>query len=76
MKHQSYFIRAMKARDRRYARIFGKLGYDTTQMTPGDGEPDIDALREMYREVVGKRPYHAWDADALAAKIDEARANG
>lgn len=75
MKHQSYFTRALKAKDPRYARIFGKLGYDTTQMVADDGEPDIDALRATYQEVVGKRPYHGWDAATLAQKIADHRKN-
>ncbi|UZW54959.1 hypothetical protein NUH86_16010 [Sphingobium sp. JS3065] len=76
MKHQSYYTRAMKAGDRRYARIFGKLGYDTTQIVADDGEPDLEALRSLYQEVVGKRPYHGWDAATLSAKIAEKKANG
>jgi len=74
MKHQSYFTRALTAKDRRFARIFGKLGYETTQMVADDGEPDIDAIRELYQDVVGKKPYHGWDADTLNQKIAERRA--
>ncbi|MGC4252441.1 MAG: hypothetical protein QM605_13525 [Sphingobium sp.] len=74
MKHQSYFSRAMKAKDRRFARIFGKLGYETTQIVADDGEPDIDAIRELYQEVAGKKPYHGWDAETLNRKIAEKRA--
>lgn len=76
MKHQSYFTRAMKAGDRRYARIFGKLGYDTTQMVADDGEPDIEALRGLYQEIFGKKAYHGWDAATLSAKIAEKKAQG
>lgn len=77
MKHQSYFTRAMKAADRRYARVFGKLGYQTTDLEAASDEApqeDIDALRATYLEVVGKRPFHGWDADTLIAKIAEHRA--
>lgn len=73
MKHQSYFTRAMKAKDRRFARIFGKLGYETAQMVAEDGEPDIDAIRDLYQEVIGKKPYHGWDVDTLNQKIAEKR---
>lgn len=79
MKHQSYFTRAMKATDRRYARVFGKLGYQTAEMQADAEEApaeDIEALRATYLEVVGKRPFHGWDADALIAKIAEHRAQG
>jgi len=39
MKHQSYMNRALKARDPRYARILGKLGYSTTALATEVGEP-------------------------------------
>lgn len=39
MKHQSYMNRALKARDPRYARILGKLGYSTAALTTETGEP-------------------------------------
>jgi hypothetical protein len=78
MKHQSYFTRAMKAKDRRFARVFGKLGYQTADMAASDEqvEQDIDALRDTYFEVIGKRAYHGWDAETLIAKIAEKRAEG
>ncbi|AHE56017.1 hypothetical protein [Sphingomonas sanxanigenens] len=85
MKHQSYVTRALKARDPRYARVLGKLGYDTTAMAAeavdgaeagdsGDGKPDLDALRDTYKQVIGKQPFHGWDAETLAKKIEEHRA--
>lgn len=39
MKHQSYMNRALKARDPRYARILGKLGYSTTALATEVGKP-------------------------------------
>lgn len=40
MKHRNYVTRALKARDPRFARILGRLGYDTTQLVSDDsGEP-------------------------------------
>lgn len=75
MKHQSYFTRALKANDPRYARIFGKMGYDTAALVAAAPEADpLDAARELYSEVVGKRPYHGWDVETLNAKIAEHRA--
>lgn len=44
-------------------------------LTLPDAVPDVlEKLRAEYLEVVGKRPYHGWDAQMLAAKISEARA--
>jgi len=34
---------------------------------------ELSALRAEYQEIVGKRPYHGWDADQLREKIAEAR---
>lgn len=75
MKHQSYFTRALKSRDPRYARIFGKLGYNTTELVADDAPaPDIGQLRDLYAKVVGKRPFNGWDAETLLAKIAAKRA--
>lgn len=77
MKHQSYLTRALKAKDRRFARIFDKLGYNTTDMAAAEFEElDINKLRETYEEVVGKRPFNGWDAATLAEKIATARKDG
>lgn len=73
MKHRSYFTRALKARDPRYARIFEKLGYRTTDLS-ADGALDIEKLRDLYEKVVGKRPFNGWDAETLSKKIAEKRA--
>jgi hypothetical protein len=74
MKHQGYFTRALKARDPRFARIFGKLGYSTTDLVPEDAPPDIGELRALYEKVLGRRPFNGWDAETLLAKIAEGRA--
>lgn len=75
MKHGSYFTRAMKAKDRRYARVFGKMGYETADLVPGDPtKDDLADLRATYEKVVGKRPFMGWDAETLAQKIAEAKA--
>lgn len=76
MKHQGYFTRAMKARDPRFARIFDKLGYRTTDLVAEGGPPSIDDLRAEYERVVGKRPFNGWDAEALSEKIAAKRAEG
>lgn len=36
-------------------------------------EGNINALRDEYLKVVGKKPYHGWDAGALAKKIADAK---
>lgn len=33
MKHQGYLNRAMRSTDRRFARIFGRLGYDVSALS-------------------------------------------
>jgi hypothetical protein len=64
---QSYMTRALKARDPRFARILGRLGYATTAVAePVD---DLADLRAEYADVVGKKAYHAWDAATLLEKI-------
>lgn len=77
MKHQSYLDRALKSGDRRFARIFGKLGYDTTALgndeTTATVVVDIAALRAEYHGLFGKKPFAGWDADALRGKIAEKR---
>lgn len=84
MKSQSYMTRALKARDPRFARVLGKLGYPggtvvqepkkasrTTKAT-SKKVPDQDArtmLRAEYERVVGKRPFTGWSAEELQTKI-------
>lgn len=80
MKHQAYHDRAMRARDPRFAQIFGKLGYDTTSLAaaapaPAPAPVDITALRAEYESLTGKKPYMGWDAPTLSAKIAEKRAS-
>ena len=68
-----YMDRALKAKDPRYARILGKLGYERRDMVadavPVDDGYDLAALRAEYQDKVGKKPFHGWDADALREKI-------
>lgn len=67
MKHQSYLNRALKARDPRYARIFGKLGYDVSALTSADAEPDPIQIPDGWREL-------AWPAlKSLAASVSDER---
>lgn len=79
MKHQGYFTRALQANDPRFARVFGKLGYSRSDLAAGEPAPtpaasdDLSALREQYHTVVGKKPYHGWDAGELRKRIAEAQ---
>lgn len=73
-----YMDRALKAKDPRFARILGKLGYDRRDMVAADeaGDApadDLAALRAEYQDVVGKKAFHGWPADELRAKIAEAK---
>jgi len=68
-----------QAMDVRYADILQKLGrgtYMTRDMQAQSQRDDevLSSLRAEYQEVVGKRPFHGWDADTLREKIAEARA--
>jgi len=78
MKHQDYFDRALKSRDTRYARIFDKMGYRTTDMVAAEPAPvvaiDIATLRAEYHGLFGTKPYMGWDASVLSTKIAEKRA--
>ena len=71
-----YMDRALKAKDPRFARILGKLGYERRDMVaaePVADDDDITSLRAEYQDVVGKKAFHGWDADTLRNKIAEAK---
>ena len=71
-----YMDRALKAKDPRFARILGKLGYDRRDMVaaePVADDDDITSLRAEYQDVVGKKAFHGWSADTLRNKIAEAK---
>lgn len=63
----SYHSRAMRHKDRRYARIFERMGYGTREMRKDEGED----IRELYRELFGRAPHHTWDDEKIQDKIDE-----
>ena len=70
-----YMDRALKAKDQRFARILGKLGYERRDMVaaPEASDDDLSALRSEYQAAIGKKAFHGWDADTLRAKIAEAK---
>lgn len=80
MSRKNYYMdRALRHRDPRYARLLVALGYSTRHLEAAPSsipEPvkgdDLSDLRAQYQEIIGKRPYHAWDAKELRSKIDEA----
>ena len=75
-KSNSYMDRAMRSADPRFARILGKLGYQRSDMVAkaaaAEAEAELAELRAQYQKAVGKRAYHAWDAETLREKIAEA----
>lgn len=65
MKHQSYLNRALKARDPRYARIMGKLGYDVAALSTETAVDDVAHIPDDWREL-------AWPAlKSLASKVSD-----
>lgn len=70
MKSQTYMTRAMKARDPRFSRILGKLGYGTEQATP-EPEDEIEALRAE-AEQLGIEVDGRWGEKRLKAEIAKA----
>lgn len=73
MKSNKYMDRALRSRDRRYAHILGKLGYERSDMRARTPD-DTASLRAEYQRLVSKRPFMGWDAATLKAKIAEATA--
>lgn len=64
MKHQGYLNRALKSSDRRYARIFGKLGYDVAALRTEAGE-QVEPIPDDWREL-------PWPAlKSLASKLSD-----
>lgn len=64
MKHQGYLNRALKSSDRRYARIFGKLGYDVAALRTESGV-ELHPISDGWRDL-------PWPAlKSLAAKVSD-----
>ncbi|TCM17216.1 hypothetical protein EDF56_106332 [Novosphingobium sp. PhB165] len=84
IKPMSYATRRLAAgarftaRSASHARALVAIGKARLADTDSDALPapkvDLDALREEYVIVLGKKPYHGWTAEALAEKIAEAKA--
>lgn len=82
----NYRERAERHSDPRYARILDKLKPRRAESAPAIQETvqvatpvateepsdEIKQLRADYQGLLGKRPYHGWDADELRARIDSA----
>ena len=85
-----YLDRAERARDPRFARILGKLGYGRRDMValnvpiyippsptpPPPEKADLANLRETYERIIGKRPFNGWDAATLREKFAAANSEG
>lgn len=69
MKHQSYLSRALRSRDPRYARLFGKLGYDVTAVQTEGRAIALHAIPDSWRNL-------AWPAlKSLASKVSDEKIN-
>ncbi|TPJ76200.1 hypothetical protein FJ422_30420 [Mesorhizobium sp. B2-6-3] len=77
--NNGYMTRALRSSDPRYARVLDKLGYGTRHMVPEEtpaslpAHDDITLLRAEYERMLGKKPFHGWDAEQLREKIAAAR---
>lgn len=68
----SYYERALKSSDPRFARVLNKLGYGRRDMVAepaGVKDDELKAVREEYLTVVGKQPFHGWGIETLREKI-------
>ena len=79
----NYRERAERHSDPRYARILDLIKPRRAPEVPvvvvqAASVPDVDAdselktLRADYLDLVGKRPFHGWDADELRVRINSA----
>lgn len=59
----------------RDAKVLIAVGKARAKIAAADAEmPDeLTLLREEYEAVIGKKPFHGWDAETLRAKIADAR---
>jgi len=71
MTKNGYMTRAMRRQDPRFAKILGKLGYESADMQADKQADDVPALRAQYTSLCGKRPFMGWDAATLKSKIEE-----
>jgi ribosome-binding protein aMBF1 (putative translation factor) len=64
-------------RDMTAAEVVDPLDHDSDGRKGGspkqEASDSLTALRAEYQEKVGKRPFHGWDEETLAAKIAEAK---
>ena len=67
MKHQGYLNRALKANDRRYVRIFGKLGYDVAALATETGV-ELTPISAGWKDLPWPQ-LRALAADVSTAKI-------
>ncbi|MFC7399580.1 hypothetical protein ACFQU1_20415 [Chelatococcus sp. GCM10030263] len=66
---------AASARDARLLNAIGRAHFaDQDQAAQQRArEEELHELRAQYQDVIGKKPYHGWDAETLREKIAEAK---
>lgn len=74
VKPMTYATRRLLPNDRftaradAHARVLIAIG----KARPAPKRDELAEMRALYQEIVGKRPYHGWDAEELRRRIDEA----
>lgn len=73
-QHKSGRKQSMSRRDAEILKKLGRGTYMTRDMQAQSlrEEEELSQLRAEYQDVVGKRPFHGWDADMIRQKIAEA----
>jgi uncharacterized protein YcgL (UPF0745 family) len=61
----SYMTRALRANDKRYAKILDRLGYQAK-------DEDVAKVRAEYQKQFGKRPFMGWGIRKMRQKMAEA----
>jgi len=64
---------AMRSRDRRYRKIFKRMGYLRRDQRAEPDSSELAEARAEYQRVVGKRPYHGWSVDELNERMADAK---
>ncbi|WKL57247.1 hypothetical protein Q1W73_16515 [Asticcacaulis sp. ZE23SCel15] len=78
MSNAGYMDRALRAKDPRFARVLGRLGYsrsdlmsDNVAPVPPVDEDELTRLRNSYKSLTGKVAHWRWTEKTLMAKISE-----
>lgn len=49
---------------------FAKADHVAGGPVAAEGKEELDGLRALYKEVIGKRPFNGWSADELRKKME------